>query len=277
MVLTVAFLVASVYAADELQIRTIAGTGATDGPVAGVMATGSSVGSGWAVAFDAQDRLHITTVDGAVWRIGTDGTWEFLWRAEGGALLFGLAIDPLGSIVVSDQLSGNVYRIKADGTSAVIASSLDYPTGLAIDAEGNVYVAEAARIRLLAPDGASRVYVDGVGGGSLAIDADGNVYAGDFAGSEVYRISTERITKIADASMLGIAVCPESTVYFTDLYRLQRVGTGVVAGGLERTFVGDDGPASEARFITPLALACDSQNRLVIYDASAAKLRQVSQ
>jgi hypothetical protein len=77
-----------------------------NGPTEGTAAVGSSVGSGWAVAFDRQDRLHITTIGGEVWRITENGVWEKVWAAKGVTVLFGLAFDVQGRVLVSELLSG---------------------------------------------------------------------------------------------------------------------------------------------------------------------------
>ncbi|WTX00067.1 SMP-30/gluconolactonase/LRE family protein [Streptomycetaceae bacterium NBC_01309] len=72
---------------------------------------------------------------------------------------------PAGSLLLSDEVLGNVYRIDlADGTQTVIASGLNSPAGLAYDARaGKVYIAEA---------GAGRVVAVPARGGTLTTVAD---------------------------------------------------------------------------------------------------------
>ena len=63
----------------------------------------------------------------------------------------GLAVDPAGNLFVSDEIGGRILRADAK-TSAVstIASGLDRPGEIALDAEGNLYVAEQGLNRIVA-------------------------------------------------------------------------------------------------------------------------------
>lgn len=297
MYLLCSFLVAAglALAADDLRIHTIAGDGELAGPVAGAVAEGSSVGSGWAIAFDSQNRLYISTIKGEVWRINLEGRWESLWKSKTGALLFGLTVDSQERVFVSDFLSHQVYRIDPDGTASVVAgngqqgtrgdggtsteASLDSPIGLATDDAGNLFISESGRIRVVNAEGLISTYAAGTSSGSLSIDRDGNLYLTDFVRGAVQKITPDRtVADVAKGSPLSVSVCPDGRAYFTEFYQVRRIiadGTELIAGSSDRVFAVDDGLASDARFVTPLALACDGLGRLVVYDASAARLRQI--
>lgn len=271
-------LAGSLLSAAEWQIRTVAGNGEATGPAAGATAEGSPVGLGWATAFDSQDRLHITTIAGGVWRINAEGAWEHVWQGEPAAIQFGLAIDEHGRVFTANMLTGVVTRIDVDGTSSQLGPAFEAPTGLAVDAAGNVFVAEPRRIRVMNAQGAVGTYVDGVGGGALSLDRDGNLYASEFNGG-VTKIAPDRsIAKLAAAGPIAVTACASGAVFFADLSRILRIGADgpeVIAGSAEQTFAGETGPAADARFKTPLALACDSAGRVAVYDSFAARLRLI--
>ena len=153
----------------------------------------------------------------------------------------------------------------ADGTAEY---ALFYrPWGMALDAEGNVIVADSGNdaIRRIAPDGT----VTTVAGGSerglrdgarteaqfsepkgVAVHADGSIYVADSRNNRIRRIAPDgSVTTVAGSGP------PRSA------------GN---AGGFR------DGPASEARFRDPTALAFDDEGNLLISDTGNNRIRSLS-
>ena len=133
----------------------------------------------------------------------------------------GVAIDAEGNVIVADAGNSCIHKVAPDGTVSTLAGSREqgrgfadgpagdarfsFPRGVAIDAEGNVIVADAGNhcIRKVAPDGTvstlagSREQEDGFADGpagdarfsrpsGVAIDAEGNVIVAD-AGNHCIR------------------------------------------------------------------------------------------
>src|SRR5580658_782653 len=123
-----------------------------------------------------------------------------------------VAVDAAGNFyfasmhsVFKVDLTGNLTRIAGNGQSgysgdggAATAAQLEYPDGIAIDAAGNIYVADltAQVVRIIAPNGTISTYAgqgtagySGDGGAAiqaqlnspmgLAIDSAGNLYIAD--------------------------------------------------------------------------------------------------
>jgi sugar lactone lactonase YvrE len=139
-----------------------------------------------------------------------------------------IVVGPRGRVFFTDQINERVRMIDVDGTITTIAgtgdagetgdggpatdATLNSPYGLAIDAAGNLYVADSkgARVREIAPDGTiTTVAGTGVPGysgdggpatqaqisrpSSLAVDAQGDVYIGDAGNSDVRMIDPQGV------------------------------------------------------------------------------------
>jgi len=113
--------------AEELRIRTIAGNGEAGGAVAGALAENTPAAPGFAVAVDGQDRVLMTTARGEIWRIGTDGRWELVWRPletyVAGVDAGALSTDGAGYLYLADSVRGEVRKIAPDRNVAAAAPS----------------------------------------------------------------------------------------------------------------------------------------------------------
>jgi uncharacterized protein (TIGR03437 family) len=149
-----------------------------------------------------------------------------------------------------------------DGGPAVRAA-LYTPSGVAVDKEGNVYIADRIdqRIRKVTPAGiittiAGTGFPDHavVNGPALrtglafptatASDASGNVYFIEEGSNRVRQLSTDGFLRI-------------------------------VAGNSQPGFSGDGGPATQARLNNPSGVAVDNEGNLYIADAGNARVRKV--
>ena len=121
--------------------------------------------------------------------------------------LRGMVVDGQGNLYVADLANGErgrgrVIRVSARGRQSVLAAALSGPTGLALDRDGVVYVANAldGTIRWIGPDGTSAVFVDD---GLLAprgpgeLGASGMVFANDGSALYISNPSTDRLLRLA--------------------------------------------------------------------------------
>ncbi|GEM_PF-230859 len=195
----------------------------------------------------------------------------------------GLAFDSNGFLYIADQDNHRVRQVtptgsaiftvagtgpsgyNGDGITATTAQ-ITRPQGLAIDAQGNLYIADydVHRVRKVVIGGNITTFA---GTGNPAYDGDGgpaNVaplyhptgLAFDSTGTNLY---------IAD--------------YDNARIRMVNTTSGIintVAGNGSGTFSGDGGPATSAAINNPIGLFVDAQNNIYFGDASNQRVRKVT-
>jgi len=195
----------------------------------------------------------------------------------------GVACDGAGNVYVADYYNYAIRKISRDGTVTTFAGSVgdsgnndgigngarfDKPSGVAVDASGNVYVADSGNhaIRRVTPNGevstfaglpGSSGYVDGKGSAArfrypqdVAVDAAGNVYVADGYNHAIRKVKPDgTVTTLAGA--------------------LPDKNGQPVAGSL-------DGKGAAARFRGPRGVACDAAGNLYVADTENAVVRKVS-
>jgi sugar lactone lactonase YvrE len=110
------------------------------------------------------------------------------------------AVDSEGNIFSTDsgprgqKTAVSVYRITSTGEMQPFVSGITNATGLAIDAEGYLYVSSRldGTVHRVSPGGASSVYAEGMGiATGIAFDSGGNLYVGDRSGT-IFKIGQDR-------------------------------------------------------------------------------------
>ena len=266
------------------------------------------------------------------------------------SIVNGLSVDKAGNIfLTSSELSGNsgypvigdLIRKISNGVITTIAGSATgtgistgdngpplnaqlffandnsspIPGGVAMDAAGNVYIAELNRVRKISQGVVTTVAGTGVAGFSgdngpaadaqlnspsgIGLDAAGNLFIADQGNVRVRKVSNGIITTIAGNGTFGysgdggpatdaklgfgsLAVSPGGDVYVSDYYVAQVVrkisnGTIVtVAGNGPNGTGGDHGPAIDGQLFGPTGLALDGDGNLYIAEMSGNRIRKVS-
>ena len=248
--------------------------------------------------------------------------------------IYGIAADRTGNVFLSlgdydlvlrlDAATGNLTRVAGNGTRGfsgdggpATGAQLSSPAGLAIDAAGNLYLADAnnLRVREVASGAIATVAGSGVQGydgdggaatratfnglAGVAVDRDGNVYVADFFSDVVRKISGGTITTVAGngtygyngdniaatsaqlAGPTGIALDAAGNLYIADVFnnRVRKVSNGIittVAGNGTAGFTGDKGPAANATLRQPADVALDAAGNLFIADYGNNRIRMVA-
>jgi sugar lactone lactonase YvrE/DNA-binding CsgD family transcriptional regulator len=303
------------------------------------------------IAVDAGGRVYVAT-GGRIRRIGRDGiistvagTSGFGSSEDGGAATLaqldtggkwgntGLALDREGAVYVPDGYHQRVRKVTSDGIITTTAGTgtagysgdggparaaeLNLPRGAAVDAQGNVFIAEAGghRVRRVDAAGTISTYAgtgtpgSGGDGGpaaaaqlngpeALALDAAGNLFIADTLNNRIRRVALDgTITTVAGTGTFGfggdgglatrahlklprgLATDPRGLLYIADSdnNRIRRVdAAGIitsVAGTGKAGYSGDGESPLQAQLDEPDGVAVDSHGRVYIADSGNQRVR----
>ncbi len=189
--------------------------------------------------------------------------------------------DAAGNVYVADTGNNRVRRISPDGRIATYAGTgvADYngdnipateaqlagPTGLALDAAGNLYIADSDNYRVRKVTASTGVITTVAGTGRIGFSGDGGP-----------------ATQAEMQLPFGLAVDRNGVLYIGDRRdgRIRRVGPdGVIttfAGTGTRGYDGDDKPAKDARIGTTGFMTTDADGNLYFADTSNHRIRRVT-
>lgn len=226
-------------------------------------------------AFAISLRAHdsVTTLAGLALVSGaTNGTGTNAVFSDPAAIV----TDVNGNFFVADSRNHAIRKITTNGVVTTFAGKLgiagsangtgtgaqfDSPSGLAFDADGNLFVSDTGNntIRKIKPSGAVSTFTGIVGEIGFTNGA---------AGSAQF------------SSPLGIAVAPDGTIYVADS---GNHCIRAISGGNVSTFAGSpqvwgsaDGTGTNASFNGPVGLAFDSRTNLFVSDANNNTIRKIT-
>ena len=194
---------------------------------------------------------------------------------------FGLALDKKGNLYIADRNNNRVRRVTPEGIMTTVAgdggfffmgdngpayrASVAGPTGVVVDKDGNLYIADRNnnRIRIVDPLGMIRTVV-----GTGQQD-----YNGD---SEVARETNLYLP-------FGLALDKKGNLLVIDRshYRIRRIDpkagkVETVAGNGKKQFGGDNGPAAGAVLNFPHGMDMDKDDNLIFSDKGHYRIRKIA-
>jgi len=303
--------------------------------------------------------LHLSPNSGIITTVAGNNSLIAGYSGDGGPattaqLNFpdGVVVDAWGNMYIADMVNNVIRKVNTAGIISTIAGNgygaetysggysgdggpataaeLYYPSGIAIDASGNIYIADNGNSLIRKVDTSGIISTiagnkflgwgySGDGGPAtaaqlyyptdVAVDASGNLYITDFENQVVRKVNTAGIiTTIAGngygagkysggysgdggpaiAAELnypnGLAIDAFGNIYIADygnnvIRKVNRAGIiSTVAGNfsLAGGYSGDGGPATAAALSNPMDLVVDVSGNMYIADGSNNVIREVS-
>ncbi|MFA6958649.1 MAG: NHL repeat-containing protein [Thermoanaerobaculia bacterium] len=242
-----------------------------------------------------------------------------------------LTVDTQGNVYVADENDHTIRKVtpagvvttfagrsgtvgSADGSASV--ARFWAPSGIEIDASGNLYVADSynGTIRKVTPGGVVSTFAgaalvfgsnDGTGGAarfarpvSIAVDASGNVFVADDGNHNIRRITSGRVVSTLAGNALahgsvdgtgtaarfygpyGVSADSQGNLFVSDNYN--QTLRKVTPAGVVTTVAGlasagsDDGGIGVARFDAPTDVELDAGGNLVVTDSYNNTVRTVT-
>jgi uncharacterized protein (TIGR03437 family) len=256
-------------------IESVAGTGTAGSPVNAPMGVALDGAGNLFFADTGNDRVQRVTADGAISTVAGAG--------RAGVNLTGprgICVGPNDALFVVDSLNHRVLRVGPDARAVLVAGNgllgdsgdegpaidarLHQPTACAVDADGNLLIADTLnhRIRRVTADG----IISAVAGTGLAGSS------GDEGPARVARLSAPA----------GVAADRAGNIFVSDTgnHRIRQItpdGTiHTIAGGDGPGFAGDGGLASAALLNAPGGLQADAAGNLYFPDTNNNRVRRLT-
>lgn len=276
-------------------ITTVAGNGDGGYSGDGSGATSAALQFPCGLALDAQRVLYIAdsanhvvrkrSSNGVISKVA--GTAEYGYSGDDGTATsaqlnvpMGVAVDAAGNVYISDSANHRIRKVSSSGTittyagdgtqayygdgGAATSAHLDSPQGIALDAAGNLYIADSSNhcIRKVSTDG---VISTVAGNGAAGYSGDG----GAAASASLYR-------------PLGVAVDAQGQIFIADTLnnRIRVVaadGTiSTIAGTGAYGDSGDGDEALKASFRFPSGIAVGPEGNVYVADTHNSRIRRLT-
>lgn len=316
--------------------------------MAGTGSTGSADGTGTAASFnlpfgvatDASGNVYVAdqnnnkirriSVGGVVITLagnGSSGAADGIGTAATFNTPVGITADASGNIYVADMYNNKIRKISASGVVSTLAgsgiqgaadgtgtaASFNNPAGVAVDASGNVYVADqynntirkitaSGIVTTLAGSGAQGA-ADGTGIAAtfntpmgITVDASGNIYVADHNNHKIRKITANgMVTTLAGSGVqgaadgvgtaasfntpIGITVDASGNVYVADQRnnKIRKITPDAEVTTLSGSgaFGQTDGAGTVSSFYYPAGLAADPFGNVYVADRYNQKIRKI--
>lgn len=263
-------------------VTTIAGDGnlaTTNGP-----ALSASFYFPKGINIDSKGSIYITDRNSLIRKIDVSGNVSTFAGSTtlgnkdglGASALFNdptnIAIDAADNLFITDRINHTIRKIDKNANVTTIAgtgqqgftdgigtaASFKFPTGIAVDKTGNLFLAEAGNnvIRKITPSAVVTVYA-GTGSAGL-VNGPANV--------------------ATFKSPISVELDPNGVIYIGDGSngQVRKISTNQIVSSIQGDFSPLDGPGTGVYFKKPSGMSTDSQGNLFVADAGNNMIRKIS-
>jgi uncharacterized protein (TIGR03437 family) len=220
----------------------------------------------------------------------------------------GLAVDAQGNLYIADTGNNRIRQVSTSGTVTTVAgngvaafrgdggvataASLSAPTGIAVDAAGNLYIADTGNNRVRKVNAAGVISTIAGNGTALFLGGFGRYLLGPGYTDPSYSGDGGQATSAPVSMPSALALDAAGDVFIAEVFRIRKVtpdgtittvagsGPGVCPpapiAGYCGSFGGDGGPATKATLNAPNGVAVDGQGNLYIADTGNGRVREVT-
>jgi uncharacterized protein (TIGR03437 family) len=206
------------------------------------------------------------------------GGWDIPGVSANLGSLQGVAVDRAGnlfmalsaySVVVRMDTTGQLSLVAGNGTlgsggdgGPATLAQLNYPTAIALDTAGNVYIVDSGNnlIRMV-----SNAVISTVAGG-------GSAYPGDNGPATSARLGLSAGSGYAG----GLAADAAGSIYFADTNGIRKVSNGVITTAAGGGFSYSDNIPATSAFVNAIGIAIDGAGRIYFADRCSSRIRRVS-
>lgn len=267
------------------------------------------------------NRIRRISPDGKVETIAgsTEGYVDRPGRSAAFNTPSGMALDKKGNLIIADTSNNRIRKLASDGAVSTLAGSgatghkdglaseaqFDGPVGIALDAQGNIVVADTYNdlIRKVSPDGQVTTiagaglpgFKDGPAADAqfdtpcgVAVDAQGNIIVADTGNralrkitpqGEVITLSDSQGAPLRAGRPLALAVTHDGFLFVADesngrIYRITPELEISNFAGSETGFA--EGTGGAARFNSPSGIALDNAGNVYVADTRNYLIRKIS-
>ena len=227
-------------------IDTVAGSGAHGAGGDGAAATSAQLSTPYGVAVDSDNNLYIA-----------DGRNHRIRKVT-------------ASTGFISTVAGSTQGFGGDGGSATVAAAkLNGPRGVAVDSDGNLYIADTGNNRIRKVTASTGFISTVAGDGTKGLSGDGGA-----------------ATAAKLDAPYGVAVDSDNNIYIAEYnnHRVRKVDTSATPWTISRVagtetksdgYDGDGGAATEARLKAPIGVAVDGSGNIYITDLLNERIRKV--
>lgn len=238
------------------------------------------------VADEENNRIRMVSTAGVITTVAGNGSSSF--SGDGGAATsagmrnpYGVAIDSAGNLFIADSGNARIRKVSTAGVITTVAgngfagysgdgnaatsASLRYPTGVALDTAGNLYIVDESNNNVRKVTAAGLIST--VAGNNLS------GFAGDGVAATSAYLSSPRAIAVDGAGNIYVAEANASRV------RKVTVASGIittVAGNGASGFSGDGSAATSSSLASPGGVAVDGAGNIYLSDTSNQRIRKVS-